>query len=420
MSVESSDYRDAAIAAGVSSFWALGSDGASGVDLTDSVGDDDLVVTSGSASAAASSAINGQDKACSLNGATWLNKTGAATAIGGSFSVCAVVKWGVLNSGWAMVISTDEGDDYFTLQRRNNVIAVRAEVAGTTVGVDSTITIVADTWYRVVFTYDAGSGTSKIYVDGEDVTDSATIAASVSGDNLVTIGADGTGGSVPFTGQVQGIGFASVAWSAGVAAGLDAAAAGEARYELLRRDTPSGADTLVAVLPAGTLTHTVEGLADDSVGYYWVRAVSGCNVRDNMPVSGRLRRVALEGDGDLIDPAPNAPYNVRLVQGPSGLVTARWAYRPDGAEAVATKFHVYYATGASAISYASPDFTVSTVAQDNSQALGTFANGTAVKCVVRAVTAGDVEETNTNEATGTADAAAPTVPKLITVTGEAS
>ena len=57
------------------------------------------------------------------------------------------------------------------------------------------------------------------------------------------------------------------------------------------------------------------------------------------------------------------------------------------------------------------DFTLGS--GSTAQTLGTFANGTTVRCFVRARTSEGTEETNTNEVAAVADSAAPTPPVTI-------
>lgn len=332
--------------------------------------------------------------------------------------------------GWARFGSLDSNSSLFGIANTGNddfieflyitgsdIIRVRAETASGNTSFDSSSgPITAGEWNHWAVVLSAGNVLS-VYRDGEAIAGSTGSLGRTSAGPLIHLG-NGVSGVVNFLGAMQGWSYHNAALTADEVYGAYRAGAG--LYELYRRDTPSGADTLVTTLPGYKLTHSLTDLLADSVGYYMVRAVSPCGVRDTDPVVNRFRRVAMDGSANLIDPAPNAPINLRLVQGPAGLVTARWAYRAINEEAAAAKFHVYVATGASAISYTTPDYTLTSVGLDNSQSLGTFANGTAVKCVVRAVTAGDVEETNTTEATGTADAAAPAVPSALTATVEAS
>ena len=196
-------------------------------------------------------------------------------------------------------------------------------------------------------------------------------------------------------------------------AAIDAALTAASRYEIFKRDAVDGEDTLVATVPAAQLTYTVTGLAADSVGYYWIRPVTRCDVGNSQAIARRLRRVALDGAGNLIPPAPNAPFGLQLTAGPDGQVTATWRYRGAGAEAVADRFFIYVAVGASALDFSSATDAVIGVRASNSFDLGTFQDGQIVRCAVRAATADNVYEGNTVEATTVADRTAPAAPDTI-------
>lgn len=183
-------------------------------------------------------------------------------------------------------------------------------------------------------------------------------------------------------------------------------------YEIWTRATRSAASTFVDAVPDDTLSYTLTGLTADSVGYYHIEAVNGCNVRSVLSPSSRLRRVAMDGDNQLIAPAPNAPFAIVLTLGAGGAVAATWQHNNTNAEATAAGFNIYVATGVDAFDYDTVDHAVASSVR--SQALGTFANATVVRVVIRARTSGGVEETNTTEATTTADAAAPAQPVTVT------
>ncbi|MEM6505414.1 MAG: hypothetical protein AAF711_08095, partial [Planctomycetota bacterium] len=184
-------------------------------------------------------------------------------------------------------------------------------------------------------------------------------------------------------------------------------------YKLYRRTSQSGTDQLVATLSDSTLSYTLTGLLADTEAWYYVNAVSPCGVESTIKPASRMRRVAMDATNQLIAPAPNAPHGVKLDRGPGGLVTLFWQHTNDNGEIDAASFHVYVATGADAFDFNMPTHTINLPAR--SVGLGTFADSTTVRVVVRAVTSGSVEETNTNETTTTADAAAPVPPASITL-----
>ena len=274
-----------------------------------------------------------------------------------------------------------------------------------------------DAWHHIAATVDVvgANVTIKLYIDGALVSTiaNATGYFVASGASKVQIG---TLTSSHLVGKIDDVRFYDSVLSAAEIAEVMLTS----RYEIFKRDAVDGKDTLVATKSADELTHTITGLAADSVGYYWVRAVSRCNVADVYPVISRLRRVALDGLANLIPPAPNAPYNLRLVASADGAVTAHWAYRGDGAEAVADRFFIYLAVGAAMLDFSSATDAVIGVRASNSFNLGTFQDGQIVRCAVRAATEANVPEGNTVEATTVADRTAPAVPESLTVSAEAS
>lgn len=187
-----------------------------------------------------------------------------------------------------------------------------------------------------------------------------------------------------------------------------------AGYRIYRRSSLSGADELVDQVDEDTLSYDLTGLSADSEQWYYVNAVTACGVESaGFNITSRLRRVAMDGTNTLIPPAPSAPYALTLTPTSGGVVTASWQFRNNSGDADGAGFNLYIATGATPISYTTPDFAVG--ATTFSQALGTFAEGTTVKCVVRARTSGGVEETNTTQATTTASVDAPDAPTTLTV-----
>jgi hypothetical protein len=188
---------------------------------------------------------------------------------------------------------------------------------------------------------------------------------------------------------------------------------GSGGYFVYRRASPSAPSVLVADLDDDVLSYTLADLDASSVQYYYVEAYSECGVLSEANIQSRLRRVAMDASNELIAPAPNAPYALELVQGEGGTVTAQWQHRNANGEEACAGFNVYLATGEDAFDYGSVDFAVGSGVR--SQLLGTFANTTAVRCVVRARTDEGVEETNTTEASIAADAAAPAAPTEMTI-----
>ena len=186
-----------------------------------------------------------------------------------------------------------------------------------------------------------------------------------------------------------------------------------AAYEIYRRDTLSGESVFVDAVDSATLSYTVTGLVADSIAYYHIEAVSECGVRSELQVTARLRRVAMDGSNQLIPPAPNAPHGLTLKQRAGGQVIAFWRHSNGNGEVDVANFNIYVATGVDPFNFTTPAYTVGKAVLK--QDLGSFANGTTVRVVVRAEDTAGTEETNTNEATTAADAAAPPAPASLSL-----
>ncbi|MEM7626583.1 MAG: hypothetical protein AAF333_13385 [Planctomycetota bacterium] len=186
------------------------------------------------------------------------------------------------------------------------------------------------------------------------------------------------------------------------------------RYGVIRR-VEGGDDELVATTEPGTLERVVEGI-NNSAERFYVTAVNRVDLPDRDVIDVDLRLVAFDGTGELILPVPSPVRNLRLVPGPGGQVSAEWYQRSRGAAPAAASFNVYVATGTDPIDFAAPALAgVSPRLRSRSVELGTFAHGTLVKAVVRAVSAQGAEEANTIEAQVTADAIPPAPASLLTV-----
>jgi hypothetical protein len=175
-------------------------------------------------------------------------------------------------------------------------------------------------------------------------------------------------------------------------------------YRIYRRWGRDGADELLTTVAAGLGTVTLAGMAAGSRQWLSVRAVSAQGVIDGGPV--RLVRAAFDGSAELIASAPNAPSGLTLAAEAGGVVRASWRYDATRQEVAPTKFHVYVAQGDAAVNFTSPLVIVGYAsAQSHSTGLGSFADGTLVRCVVRSVSEDDVEDQNQAEAVTWARAA---------------
>jgi len=184
------------------------------------------------------------------------------------------------------------------------------------------------------------------------------------------------------------------------------AALPEAGYNVYKRLLPDAESVFVAFVPAGTEEYVATGFSAGSEQWFFVKAVSRCDVEDDEPI--RLRRVAFDSLGNLILAVPNAPIGLSLECGAAGAITASFSYITNNQEAEPVRFNVYVATGSSAFNFASPTAQVTyTQRYRYSASLGTFADLTTMRVIVRAEAAGPAEEKNLNEVTAIADAAAP-------------
>lgn len=178
------------------------------------------------------------------------------------------------------------------------------------------------------------------------------------------------------------------------------------RYEVMRRVT-GGDDVLVASAGPGELQAVVAGI-DNSAENFYVCAYNRVNLPDRDPIDGDLRLIAFDTEGDLIVPVPSAVRDLRLVAKAGGMVTAEWEQRSRRGTPAAASFNVYVATEMDDVIFTTPTHAgVVSVSRPRSLSLGTFLHGTVVKTVVRAVSADGAEETNTNQATATADSQSP-------------
>lgn len=349
------------------------------------------------------------DDAGTVSALEWAH---ALDVSGASSWSCAMMVRHTQDAALGRIINayTSSGSQFSVyFETTNNKITCRTNGSTTTSEAD----VYADgEWAMIGITHEGDAGTpansiTKVYVDGVLVL-THTGASNVS-EATTQFGARSATSVHPVTGGVDRIMFFDDVALA-QADHLTLAAVCGAHYQVISRDTTDGADTFLGAVPAGTVAFTLAGLSADSTRYYWIKPVSACGVGNGQAVARRLRRVAMDGAANLIAPAPNAPFGLQLTPGAGGQITATWRYRAEGAEAAADKFEVFLATGPDPFDFDTPTHTVSRVGVSNTQDLGTFADGTTVRCVVRALTQGDVAETNTTEATVAADATAPAAP----------
>lgn len=186
-------------------------------------------------------------------------------------------------------------------------------------------------------------------------------------------------------------------------------------YRLADPDDDPASAELVAELAPGIDQVTIEG-EPDSEAWYFPRAVSRLGREDDEPVMSKLKRIAFDAAGELIEPVPNAPIGLVVEQLAGGAMRAAWSYESYRQAIAPAIFNVYVATAATPIDFdAAPAHQVSATGRRRYTAdLGTFGHDTLVRIVVRAASATGAEEPNTTEAEATADAEAPAAPNAIT------
>lgn len=192
-------------------------------------------------------------------------------------------------------------------------------------------------------------------------------------------------------------------------------------YRVYRRSTVDGALTLATSTSADVLDVAVAG-DSPSEAWYTVRAVTPCGVEDLDPAGPKQVRVAFDGDGDLLLPAPNAPIELALIRYAGGGLKATWAYSPRNEAVAPAEFELFVddaGGGSPSFDYATPDHTVTyTGARYFEQDLGTFADALVVRVAVRAVSAAGTSDLNTAYAERAADASAPAAPTITSATVE--
>ena len=109
------------------------------------------------------------------------------------------------------------------------------------------------------------------------------------------------------------------------------------------------------------------------------------------------------GDSVPADPVPNPPIRLSAVPVAGGNIRLRWYYEPAGEGAPVYQYNVYHDNGGGSINYVTPLATT----RQRSYLTAAYSHGIAVKFTVRAESRAGDEETNTNEATATADAQGP-------------
>jgi hypothetical protein len=184
-----------------------------------------------------------------------------------------------------------------------------------------------------------------------------------------------------------------------------------AGYEVMVAAAKAGSGERFDV-PAPTAQTVITGTAD-SRQWASVKARQRHGIVDIEPHRPVL--VAFDGDGNLLDPVPNAPRGIVLTQA-AGVVTVSWQYSSSGEMVAVGTFAIYQAVDGDVV-YDTPVATVTASGRRAySRSLGTFDNGAVVKVAVRARDADGNEEQNTVVATLTVATTQPGAPASIAVT----
>jgi len=225
--------------------------------------------------------------------------------------------------------------------------------------------------------------------------------------------------------DLQLLGYSPRAWALGMGAILGddypgAGGSGSGGVHLLYRgeDSASAIDYTAPVgiaLPGTTLRETIRNYA----GYpfaagtvYWlaVRAVSPGGVEETTgtpPV-----RIETDGAAAPLPKTPNPPTRLRVFPKPAGYLLVQWEHNARGEQTPVKRANIYSDGGSGSLDLVTPLAHV----RGLFYLAGPYADGTIVQFCVRHESAAGDEETNTNTASGTADADGPADIGAATVT----
>lgn len=197
------------------------------------------------------------------------------------------------------------------------------------------------------------------------------------------------------------------AWAAGLHAGrwwlrtdggyhLYAGPAGSVDY-----DTPVGATSASSATPAAIATFPGSVLDADTTYQFALRAVGRGGVEETNQTVALLVRT--DGDGVPGGAAPNPPVRLQAVAVSGGRIVLHWRHERAGEQAAPATWRIYHDNGTGTMDYGTPLASI----RGRRYRTSAYADGTVVQFAVRAVSAGDVEEQNTNTVTATADDSGP-------------
>jgi len=117
----------------------------------------------------------------------------------------------------------------------------------------------------------------------------------------------------------------------------------------------------------------------------------------------RVLRIETDADGVPLGLVPNPPVNLAVYPRAGGIFVIAWEHDPRREQTPPASWRVYHDNGTGTMNWTTPIATVT----GTGYVTGAYADETTVKFGARALSAADVEETNTNVVSAVADAAGP-------------
>ena len=166
-----------------------------------------------------------------------------------------------------------------------------------------------------------------------------------------------------------------------------------------------------------TLSDAADAWTSDALSYpatwrFGLRAYNEYGEEMNVNVADE---VVLLASGEESSPRPNKPAGLGATPAADGKVTIAWSYDAVGADAQCSHFHIFHDSGTGEVDFTTPIGSVDLDADGGTLTHYTFESnalddGVTYRFAVRAVTADEIEDTNTEWVEATADATAPTQP----------
>lgn len=100
-------------------------------------------------------------------------------------------------------------------------------------------------------------------------------------------------------------------------------------YNIYRRDSRIGPDTLIGATPPGATSHVLKNQSGSTLVH--VKAVNKLGKEDVEPASGKLRQMTFEG-GEFVTPTPNKPTDLRLDLKAGGMLAVSFTYNDNREE----------------------------------------------------------------------------------------